>query len=87
MNGKLFFNGLFEVIFNTYFVFVYTALLLLSSPAGNEHKNLNTCIFSWLLLIFCVVFVPMIIVYAAAQPVEIRKSKKFLHRFGTLYKS
>ena len=75
------------MIFNTYFVFVYTALfLLLAAPTDAEESNLNTIMVSWSLLIVCVVCVPSIIVHAALQPDEVRQSKKYELRYGTLFK-
>ena len=75
VNESLFFRGLFNIIFGTYFALVLVAILNLTSPINDINHNFVSLSLSWGIIIFCVVFVPLIIIYAAFVPKNLRNAK------------
>ena len=75
----------FKIVFETYLIFVFTALLTIKSPNGNPDHHLNNMLLSWTLVILTLIVVPLVLVYVAFQSSEILESDQFLERFGSLF--
>ena len=77
LKNSLFFSLLFDIIFNAYFAFVFSSMILVNANEKdtNYHEKLIT--FSWILLIICNIIIPSIIIYAAKVPEQKRKTLKY----------
>ena len=77
MHYYLFFNGLYSIFFNTYFAFIYSAMILVNTKHSDENYHFKQIMFSWALMVICAVIMPAIVVYSALVPLKKRKSKEF----------
>ena len=77
LHYSLFFNGLFDIFFNTYFAFLFAAMILINTEYFDKNYHFKLIAFSWAMILVCTVLMPAIILYSALVPDKKRQSRQF----------